>query len=264
MRTIARVDKISGQMLDLFVDKNDGEAGWMVSNVIDDGEEQEVTHLQIPAHQMYARPRTTQKILDDAKENLQEWIITKITQKMAALENHAFLHGNGENQPTGILHYPVVPVGNSSWGEIECVEQLSTKAEIHRESLLEVACALGAQYLSGAVWLMSRSALMAVQNIKDDMGRFLWQQSMSAGVPSSLLGHSVVICDDMPGLADGSVPILFGNFGDAYQIVDRSDISVLRDPYSRKPFVEFFVTKRTGGDVVDFNAIKALKMVYIQ
>jgi HK97 family phage major capsid protein len=272
MRTIAKIDKISGHLLDIFVDKNDAEAGWMVSNVIDDGEEQEVTHLQILAHQMYARPRTTQKILDDVKGNLQEWIITKIAQKMAALENYAFLHGNGENQPTGILHYPVVPVGNGSWGKIESVEQLSTKPEIRRESLLEVACALGAQYLSGAVWLMSRSALMAVQNIRDDMGRFLWQQSMSAGAPSTLLGYSVIICDDMPGLTDNdndnnnnnSVPVLFGNFEEAYQIVDRSDISVLRDPYSRKPFVEFFVTKRTGGDVINFDAIKALKMVYTQ
>ncbi|MDR0633192.1 MAG: phage major capsid protein [Holosporales bacterium] len=260
MRSLAKIDKISGNTLDIFADKSNAEVGWIVSNAIDDGEEQELEHLQISVHQMYARPRTTQKVLDDAGDGLQEWIITKITQKMAALENHAFLYGNGENQPMGILQYPTVPIGEGSWGKIECIEQFGDKVEIRRESLLELAAALSAQYLPNAVWFMSRSALMAIQNIKDEMGRFLWQQSLSAGTPSCLLGYNVVICDDMPALAPNCTPVLFGDFAAAYRIVDRSDISVLRDPYSHKPFVEFFVTKRTGGDVIDFDAVKALKL----
>lgn len=264
LRSLAKTVQISGNVLDILVDTQSTEVGWVISKEMENAKLQELTKIQIPVHQMYARPKTSQKILDDTSEDLEYWIVSKIAQKMACLENNAFLHGNGENQPKGILKYPMVKVGEGSWGKVECVEQLSNKSEIERQSLLDVVNSLQVQYLHNAVWLISRSALNSIQNIKDEQGRFLWQQSLTTGTHSMLLGYPVLVSDDMPSISNGeSIPVLFGNFEDAYQIVDRGDVSVLRDPYSAKPFIEFFITKRTGGDVVDFNAIKALKIISV-
>lgn len=262
MRQLAKITQISGNALDLLLDKGGTDAGWMVcENVGENCAVQNLVHMQIPVHQMYSKPRTTQKILDDFGDGVADWIVSKITQKMSALENKAFLHGNGENEPKGILSYPIVE-GKASWGEIECIAQIAGSPEIEREDLFKVVSSLKAEYLPNAKWLMSRSALIAIQNIKDSQGKFLWQQSLVAGAPSCLLGYPIYISDDMPELSkkDASAHVLFGDFQAVYQIVDRGDPSILRDPYSAKPFVEFYVTKRTGGDVVNFEAIKALKI----
>lgn len=265
MRSLAKVDKINSDFIELLIDKWATDAGWTLNEETSETDIPELTKLRIPTHQLYARPKASQKILDDAGDSIEEWLITKITQKMAALENHAFLHGDGENQPKGILSYPLVPVGQGEWGKIECIEQLLTESGIERKSLFEIVSATKPEYLSNASWLMSRSAMVAIQNITDGQGRFLLQPSLSSETPSSLLGYPVVITDDMPQLTnqENCTPILFGNFLDAYQIVDRGEVSVLRDPYSAKPYVEFYVTKRVGGDVVDFNALKGLNLVKV-
>lgn len=267
LRSLAKVSRIRGNALNLLLDKNAADAGWGISfeTAPGDGGTQDLTQLQIPVHRMYARPRTTQKILDDVGEGLEEWILTKISQKMAALENHAFLFGDGQNKPKGILAHQLADQGCAEWGRLECVEQISDKDEISRAALLDLVGLLKSEFLPNASWLMSRSALISIQNIQDGQGRFLWQQSLTSGAPSSLLGFPVFVSDDMPQLNGGfCLPVLFGDFKAAYQIVDRGDVSVLRDPYSAKPFVEFFVTKRVGGDVVNFDALKVLKLCTAQ
>ncbi|MDR1598119.1 MAG: phage major capsid protein [Holosporales bacterium] len=256
MRLLAKVDTIRSESLELLIDRGATDAGWMITDELADGGTPDLAKIKILTHPLYAKPKASQKILDDIGERLEDWIVTKIAQKVAALENHAFLHGDGEHKPKGLLTYAMVPVGEGTWETMECVLAES----VSRDSLLEMVGALRPEYLSNAAWLMSRSALSAIQQISDAAGRFLWHAALATGEPSSLLGYPVVVSDDMPKIAEdeASVPVLFGDFASAYQIVDRGEISVLRDPYSAKPYVEFYATRRVGGDVVDFDAVKAL------
>ncbi|MDR2464076.1 MAG: phage major capsid protein [Holosporales bacterium] len=259
LRSLAKVSTIRSESLELLIDKSSMDAGWMLTDELSlDGSTPDLMKLRIQAHPLYAKPKASQKILDDVGNSLEEWIIAQITQKVAALENNAFLHGDGDRKPKGILSYEFVKIGDGQWEKIECVKT----GEINRNCLLEIVTALKSEYLPNATWLMSRSALTAVQQITDSLGHFLWQSPLALSVPSCLLGYPVVISDDMPAITDESVhvPILFGDFSSAYQIVDRGEISVLRDPYSSKPYVEFYATKRVGGDMVDFDALKALSI----
>jgi HK97 family phage major capsid protein len=255
LRSLAKVDTIKSESLDLLIDKGATDVGWMLTDELEDGGSPDLAKIKILTHQLYAKPRASQKILDDVGDALEEWIVTKIAQKVAVLENAAFLHGDGDRKPNGILPYV------SSHGE-QKIEGVTSQS-ISRESLLQLVSALGSEYLSNATWLMSRRAFSAIQQITDTSGRFLWQPSLMHDAPSCLLGYPVMVSDDMltkdsqeAEINDG--PILFGDFMRAYQIVDRGELSVLRDPYSAKPYVEFYATKRVGGDMVDFDAVKAL------
>ncbi|MDR1208566.1 MAG: phage major capsid protein [Holosporales bacterium] len=260
MRSLAKVDTIRSESLELLVDKGATDAGWMLTDELEDGGMPDLVKIKISTHQLYSKPKASQKILDDAGDALEDWIVSKITQKIAALENYAFLHGDGNHQPNGILQYDVVPLGQGAWEKIEGV----LTNQISRDDLLTLVSSVKPEYLSNATWFMSRCAFSEIQHIADTSGRFLWQPSLINGAPSCLLGYPIVVSDDLLGRKDEciterhSAQILFGDFLQAYQIVDRGDVSILRDPYSAKPYVEFYATKRVGGDVVDFDAIKAL------
>lgn len=263
LRTLAKVDTVHGDHYELLLDKWAADAGWSQDRDLDEATTTDLTKLCIPTFQLYARPKANQKILEDAGSSIEEWIIDKVTQKMAALENAAFLSGDGVTQPKGIFAYPQKPLGQYEWGHLECVEQLSDKPEIQLESLLSVVTATPPQYLANASWLMSRSAWTALLHLTDQNGRILLQPAMGEKIPPILLGYPVFITDDMPQLSakESTTPILFGDFRSGYQIVDSGNISILRDPYSAKPFIEFFTTKRVGGDVVDFQAIRGVHCV---
>lgn len=265
LRRLASVRQISTGSLELLIDKEMADAGWVDEK--DDRPETdtpELESLRILTHEMYAKPRATQRLLDDANINVEEWICQKIAQKMTTMENEAFLHGDGTSQPQGILSYETDEGNNVEWGELE---ELKTGADgafqegAAVESLICTFHSLKTQYLQGACWLMPRSAQARIRSLKDpNTGLYLWQPALSEGSCSTLLGHPVHLCDAMPSLDPGtaSKSILFGNFKEGYQIVDRQSTRVLRDPYSAKPFVEFYTTRRVGGAVVNFEALKVL------
>lgn len=262
LRSLARVTNISTDSLELLLDKGNADVGW-VSETAErkETETPELAKVRIPAHHIYAKPRASQKILDDASIDIENWLVGKVAEKMAAAENAAFIHGDGENKPAGFLQYDVVPVGEGTWGKLECLNTGLDGKLKNIDVLLDTLNAMKPQYLNGAVWLMSRSAVSALRKLRDEMGgASLWQPSLVAGTPDTLLGYPVVISDDMPTLTEGkqSKSVVFANFYEAYQIVDRTSLHVLRDPYSSKPYVEFYVTKRVGGDVINFDAIKVI------
>jgi HK97 family phage major capsid protein len=259
LRSIARVKEISTDALELLLDKGHADVGW----VAETAERPETTtpefaKLRIPVHQVYAKPRASQKLLDDACIDLESWLIAKIADRMAEAENQTFVSGDGTNKPKGFLTYPTVALGDGRWGSFEEIRSGKDGIIDDPDIMMKLFHALKPQYLKGAVWLMSRSTCAAVRQLKDAHGQYLWQPGLLAGTPSSLLGHPVIISDDMPALTRGTVSkaIAFGNWYEGYQIVDRSGISLLRDPYSAKPYVEFYATKRVGGDVINFDAIK--------
>jgi HK97 family phage major capsid protein len=265
MRGLASVREISSSALEMLIDKDTADVGW-VSETHERAETRtpELAKIRLPVHEMYARPRATQKLLDDASVNVEEWLAQKIAQKMAAMENTAFIVGDGEHKPRGILSYETVAKNAWAWGRLE---EIKTGVNGNfgegrgADNILDLFHALKAPYLAGASWLMSRTAQIALRKLKDPGSHhYLWQPPL-AGMPTPmLLGYPVVISDDMPPLTAGTAAksIIFGNFKEGYQIVDRTGMRVLRDPYSEKPYVEFYTTRRVGGDVLNFEALKVL------
>lgn len=265
MRGLASVREISTSSLEMLIDKGSADAGWVAeTQERDETRTPDLIKTQIPAHEMYARPRATQKLLDDSMVNVEEWLVQKISQKMAAMENAAFISGDGKVSPKGILSYETVRKEAWEWGKLE---ELKTGANgnfgegLGVATLLVLFHALKTPYLPGASWLMSRTAQIALRQLRDETShQYLWQPPLGGMPNPTLLGYPVTVCDDMPSLTSGtpSKPIIFGNFKEAYQIVDRTGTRVLRDPYSAKPYVEFYTTRRVGGDVLNFEALKVL------
>lgn len=262
MRSLAKITTITNDYLEVLLDKENGEAGW-VSEVSErlDTESPELNRLQISVHEMYAKPRVSQKLLDDSHVDIEQWLSQKIADKFSVMENLAFIQGDGEGKPKGFLSYPKTSFGTGSWGKIEEIATGVDGGLSDADILLKTVGSLKAQYLTGAVWLISRGALTSIRCLKDGItGRHLWQPILTGEHSATLLGFPVVVSDDMPSMIPGQVStsIAFGNFYYGYQIVDRSDMHILRDPFSAKPYVEFYTTKRVGGDVVDFDAIKVI------
>lgn len=265
MRGLATVREISSSALEMLIDKDAADVGW-VAETQERAETKtpELAKIRIPVHEMYARPRATQKLLDDASLNVEDWLSQKIAQKMAMMENTAFLRGDGNNKPKGILAYETVAKVRWEWGKLEEIKtgvDGDFGAGRGADTLLDLFHALKPPYIPGAVWLMSRLTQGILRKLKDpENHEYLWQPPLGGMATPTLLGHPVIVCDDMPGLAQrvASKSIVFGNFKEGYQIVDRTGIRVLRDPYSSKPYVEFYTTRRVGGDVLNFDALKVL------
>ena len=257
MRLLARVDNISTDALELIEDSTPEVAGWSdeISAVLDNPKHSNLGAKKIiPVHDLYAQPKATQKMLDDPRLDVEGWLSERLANVFNAEENNAFIHGNGIGRPRGILTYPE----NGK----ESIQRLGTSeaGKITAESLINLLYSIKPKYAKKAKFLMSLQALHQIRLLKGDDGRYLWQPSLSEGSPATVLGIEVVVSADMPAAETKQIPIALGDFKAGYQIVDRQGIKILRDPYTMKPFVKFYSTKRVGGDVVNFEAIKLLQL----
>ncbi|MDR1333331.1 MAG: phage major capsid protein [Holosporales bacterium] len=264
IRRLAKVTLTSGDRLDVVVDTKDSESsGWITDELIKYDNISSISKISIYLHQLYAKPRVAHTLLEDHTANVEEFINEKITIQMAASENEAFLFGDGVSRPKGILKYDISTDGESYEASTRTIEGVDAGRTISDHTkIVELMEKMPTKYLGGAVWLMSRNAASLIRTLRDETtGRFLWQNSIAHGVPDTLLGYPVVLCDVMPRIDSGDdmcVPVLFANLYEGYQIAEKPSINILKDPYGSKPFVEFYATKRVGGDVVNFDAIKAL------
>lgn len=258
MRQYASVQLISTDALEGMGDYDEAGAGWVGET--EARPETTTPQLQvwrIPVHEMYAKPRATQKLLDDAAVDVEAWLARKVADRFTRLENAAFVNGDGNGKPRGFLSYPA---GTTIPGQIQRigtgVSGGFAATPDGADVLINTITAMKEAYRGGAVWAMNRGTQGAVRLLQDNDGKYLWQPSIVAGQPSTLLGYGVAGFEDMPAIGASSLSIAFANFSEAYQIVDRLGIRVLRDPFSAKPYIEFYTTKRVGGDVLNFEAIK--------
>lgn len=256
MRKIAAVEVISTDSLDILEDRDEAASGWTTeTGSVSDTNTPVIGKRNIPVFDLYAQPKATQKLVDDAAINIEEWLATKVADVFARKENTAFISGNGVGQPRGILTY----AAGTSWGQIEQVNS-GTSAAVTADGLIKVYYALKDGYAKRATFLMNRSLVQAVRLLKDTTNQYIWQPGLALGAPDTLMGVPVVMASDMPNAAANSLSVAVGDFSQAYQIVDRVGIRMLRDPFTDKPFVKFYTTKRVGGDVVNFEAVKLLKL----
>ena len=207
-------------------------------------------------------PAATAALLEDSIVDLGDRITGEVEIAFAEQEGAAFVNGDGVNKPRGFLDYGSVAEGNWTWGSLGHVATGvggALPAEDASDVLIDTVYALKSGYRQNANWVMNRRTQAAIRKLKDADGNYLWQPPAMAGARAMLMGFSVVEAEDMPDIGADATPIAFGDFGRGYLVVDRAGVRVLRDPYSAKPYVLFYVTKRVGGGVQDFDAIKLLK-----
>ena len=221
-----------------------------------------LAELQFPAMELYAMPAATQALLDDAAVNLDQWIADEVQQAFSDQESTAFVTGNGSNKPRGVLNYTAVADASWSWGNLGYVATGTAgafPASNPSDKLIDLAYALKSGYRQNASWLMNRKTQSAIRKFKDVDGNYLWQPAATADGRATLMNFPVVESEDMPDISTDSYAIVFGDFNRGYLIVDRVGVRVLRDPYSSKPYVLFYTTKRVGGGVQNFEALKLMK-----
>ncbi|MCJ2184225.1 phage major capsid protein [Novosphingobium sp. 1949] len=217
-----------------------------------------------PTGELYANPAASQAMLDDAGFDIQTWLADEIATEFARAEGAAFIAGTGTNQPNGFLNAATSAADDAarSFGTLQYIgsgaaSTIGTSPEL---TLIDLVHALKSGHRQGASWVMNAKTLAVVRKLKTDDGAFLWQPGLADGQPDRLLGYPVVEAEDMPDIAANACPIAFGNFRAGYLIAERSATSILRDPFTNKPFVHFYATKRIGGQVLDSDAIKLLKI----
>ena len=217
-----------------------------------------------PWGDLYANPAASQAMLDDAAFKLDDWLANEIAAEFARAEGAAYVGGTGTNQPRGFLAAPTALTGDATrtFGTLQHVASgnatgFDTAPEL---KLIDLVHSLKPGHRQGAVFVMNSATLSIVRKLKAADGSFLWQPGIMEGQPARLLGYPVVEAEDMPDVAANALPIAFGNFRNGYLITERNATSILRDPYTNKPFVHFYATKRVGGQVLDSDAIKLLKI----
>ncbi len=218
--------------------------------------------LSFPAMELYAMPAATATLLEDSSVNLDQWLAGEVDQVFAEQEGIAFVSGDGVNKPKGFLAATTVANGSWAWGNIGYIATGVAGAfpsSNPSDVLVDLIYALRAGYRQNATFVMNRKTQSTVRKFKDSTGNYLWQPPAAPDGKSNLIGFPIADTEDMPDVAANSLSIAFGDFRRGYLIVDRAGIRVLRDPFTTKPYILFYTTKRVGGGVQDFDAIKLLK-----
>jgi HK97 family phage major capsid protein len=262
MRQIAQVQQIStAGFKKLFNNRGTG-SGWVGETAArPETTTPEFSPLTFTPGEIYANPAATQQMLDDSVVNLEQWLANEVEVEFAYEEGVAFVSGNGTNKPNGFLTY-VTGAANAAthpWGAITLTTAAATTA-VTTDEIITLIYSLPGEYTANARFVMNRSVQGVIRKLKDGDGNYIWQPSFQQGQPAMLAGYPVTEMAAMPNMAASAVPIAFGDFRRGYLIVDRTGVRVLRDPYTNKPYVHFYTTKRVGGGVQDPTVLKAIKM----
>lgn len=264
IRSIASVRKISSAVLKKPFATTGIGTGWVAETA---SRTQTTTNtlaeLSFATAELYAMPAATAALLEDSMVDLDAWIAGEIETVFAEQEGKAFVEGDGSNKPKGFLSYTTVADASWSWGNLGYIATGNASdlaSSSPTDTLIDLVYALKAGYRQNATWVMNRKTRAALRKLKDDNGQYIWQPPAAAGSRAMLMGFPVVEAEDMPDIGAGNYPIAFGDFRRGYLVVDRAGVRILRDPYSAKPYVLFYTTKRVGGGIQDFEAIKLLKV----
>lgn len=266
VRRLASAQLISTDALEGLYDRDEASCGWVGEvGTRSDSTTPTLGKYKIEAFEMYAQPKATQKLLDDAAVDIEQWLAMKVADKFARTEATAFVTGTGVGQPRGFASYTTAATADASrtWGQLEHVVSGANGAfasSSPADCLFSLIGAFKAPYLANAVWATTREVITAIRKLKEaTTNAYMWQPGLQQGQPDRLLGYPIEIMADIAALATNSLSCFLGDFHSGYQIVDRMGIRVLRDPFTDKPYVKFYSTRRTGGAVLDFDAIKAIK-----
>lgn len=263
LRGIANVVTVESGAFDVLVDHAELGAAWAdEATSTSETSGPQIDRISIQLHELSAMPKASQRLLDDAAFDIEGWLAARIAERFLRAESAAFVSGNGVDKPKGFLTYPTVANATWSWGNIGVVATGTAgafDAEDPADAVVDLVYALGSEYRANGTFIMNSRTAGEMRKMKDSQGRFIWVEGMMQAQPALLMGYPVVIVEEMPDIAAGAIAVAFGDFGHGYTVAEKPDLRVLRDPYSAKPHVLFYATKRVGGDVTDFAAIKGLK-----
>ncbi len=263
IRAIASVRKIGSSSLKKAMSEGGATTGWVAENVTrPETQSPTLSLMEFPAMELYAMPAATQSLLDDGFVDLDAWIADEVQTVFAEQEGAAFVTGDGVARPRGFLSYDMVADSSYAWGKVGYIATGTDgafDATNPSDDLVDLIYTPKQGYRANARWVMNRSTQGAIRKFKDADGNYIWQPGIAAGQPATLMGYAVAESEDMPAIASDSFSIAFGDFARGYLIVDRVGLRILRDPYSSKPFVLFYTTRRVGGGIQNFEAIKLLK-----
>jgi HK97 family phage major capsid protein len=263
VRGIANVVNVEASSFDVLIDRTDLGSGWATElSALAETATPQIERISIKLHELAAMPKASQRLLDDSAFDVEGWLAERIADRFARAEAQAFIGGDGIDKPKGFLFYNKITNASWAWGQLGYVptgaagDFAPTNAS---DAIVDLVYALGAEYRANATFVMNSKSAGAVRKMKDADGRFLWSDGLQLGEPSRLMGYPVLVAEDMPDIGANAYAIAFGDFRAGYTVAERPDLRVLRDPFSAKPHVLFYASKRVGGDVSDFNAIKLLK-----
>lgn len=260
IRQYATVVTISTDAIEGLIDIDEAGAEWVAeTSTGSSNKTPQLGKYRIPVHELSTRPRVTQKLLEDASFDPQAWIAAKAGDKFARSENAAFVGGDGNGKPKGFLTYANGVSKNTKWGTIEQIN-LGSASTLNADGLINLQFSLKQQYRQSAAWGFTRATHGLARSLKDSQGRYYWQPNYEMGLPPTLLGSPVIELNDMPEVAANALAVIYAQWSEFYTVVDRVGISVLVDPYTAKPYTEFYTRKRVGGDVTNFEAGKIGKI----
>ena len=261
MRRLATVRTIGTDTYKKIVNAGGATSGW----VGEKGSRAETStptlkEIAINTKELYAMPYATQTLLDDSRVDIASWLADEVVIEFNEQEGDAFVTGNGVEEPKGIASYTMVANSAYAWGSVGYIASGAAATFNNVDKLIDLQHALKPVYRNGASWLMNDATFAHVRKFKDGDGGYLWRPGLELGAPETLLGKPVEIDDNVADIGASAYPLFFANFKRAYLIIDRFGVRVLRDPYTAKPYVAFYTTKRVGGGITMYEAIKALKV----
>lgn len=264
LRSVASVVQVDAVSFDVLVDRSEVGSGWATeTGAISETATPTIERISIKLHELSAMPKASQRLLDDSAFDVEGWLAGKIATRFIRAEAAAFINGTGVDQPKGILLPTKVANASWTWGNLGYIptgaaaDFATTNAS---DCIVNLVYSLSADYRANGTFVMNSKTAGAVRKMKDADGRFMWGDSLHAGEPARLMGYPVLIAEDMPDVGANTFPIAFGDFNAGYTIAERPDLRILRDPFSAKPNVLFYASKRVGGDITDYAAIKLLKV----
>jgi HK97 family phage major capsid protein len=263
MRSLATVRPIGASNYKKLVNKGGTSSGWIgESGARAETNTPSLVGLDFPVMELYAQPGATQTMLDDASMSIESWLADEVSIEFSEQEGDAFINGNGVSKPRGILSYDMVANASYAWGKtgfIKTGAAADFAATSPADNLIDLIHSLKRGYRQNGSFVLNDLTVAKIRKFKDVDGQYLWQPSLQLGQPSTLLGYPAETDDHMPDVGAGTFPVAFGDFKRAYLVIDRIGIRVLRDPFTSKPNVLFYTTKRVGGGIQNFEAIKFLK-----
>lgn len=265
VRQVAKNISTDSNEIEILVDRSEPESAWTGELDARTATASDfVTRHKIPVYEHYAYPSLTLQMMEDSEFNVEDWLMSKVSDRFTRQEAAAFINGTGVGMPTGLLNYGTVKEADFTWGATPSAYQIGAQYTgvngdiADPDVLFDLVDSVKAAYLPRASWLMTRAFRNKVRKLKDTQERYLLQPSLESGVPDRLLGYPVYLAEDMPALATDVVGALFGSFMDGYTTVDRIGVTVQRDAVTQPGWVKFYVRRRVGGAVTNPEAIKAL------
>ena len=272
MRQLCSIEKISGDSFEcLLAEDNEESVKWRIGSQAEDTTLPQISVHNIQLHELYAQPQITKKLLEDSVIDIASWLINYLVDTFSRAENKAFISGQGNGQPYGILSYTkstadqdegtTKPQNTSNNSEPKSSSGVITSEELSSDAIIKLYYSLEEYFASKAAFIMHRSVLQEIRSIKLPSGQYICHPGLTLGSPDTLMGLPVYQTSDMPNFTERTYPIIvLADFKNAYKIVENNTIKTLRDPFTNKPFVKFYTTKRVGGAIINLNAIKFLKI----